>query len=156
MFPRGFLGTRSDVLMDVVLLAVLAAPLLMLYGFYLTKRGQFTKHRNIQVVLVSILMIAVALFEIDIRASGGTRAFVSGSSLSETSFLRVFLAVHVLVAVLSVSAWLALAVASWRRFSPTRPGWFRIDHRRYGKMIFSGAVFTAISGAALYVMSFVL
>jgi putative membrane protein len=156
MFPRGFLGTRSDLLMDIVLLAVIAAPLLMLYGFAHTRRREFRTHRNIQAVLVSVLLIAVVLFEIDIRVSGGTKAFLGGSRLVDTRFLQVFLTVHILVAVLSFSGWLALLVSSWRKFSRVLPGRFSINHRRYGKLIFSGAVFTAISGAALYVMNFVL
>jgi putative membrane protein len=156
MFPRGFLGTRSDLLMDIVLVAVTAVPFLMLYAFRLTKHREFTKHRNIQVLLVSVVFTAVVLFEIDIRASGGAKAFLGSGPLSGTTFLRVFLTVHVLVALLSFTGWLALAVASWKKFAHALPGRFSMDHRRYGKLIFSGAVFTAASGAALYVMSFVL
>jgi len=156
MFPRGFLGTRSDLLMDIVLVSIIATPFLMLYAFSLVRRGLLERHRNVQAVLITVLLLAVALFEVDIRASGGTRAFVKSSPLSNTDILWTLLMIHVLVAMISFIGWLVLALLSWRKFHYELPGGFSLRHRTFGKLIFSGAIFTAVSGTALYVMSFVI
>ena len=50
--PRGFLGTRGDLLMDVVVVAIVLTPLLFLWAVSLARRGQYTRHRNIQTALL--------------------------------------------------------------------------------------------------------
>lgn len=73
--PAGFLGTRGDLLMDAVVVAIVLTPFLFLWAVRLVRRGEFARHRNWQTALLGVLLAAVVLFEVDIRLSGGTAAF---------------------------------------------------------------------------------
>ncbi len=154
MLPPGFLGTRADVLVDIILLATAVTPFLMLYAFRLARRANYAEHRRAQIILPSVMLVAVVLFEIDIRMSGAD-AFLAGSSFPYKRFLSVFLVVHVAVAIISFLGWVVLATISSRRFLKVLPGSFSAIHRFYGKLIFSGVTFTAVSGIALYFLVFV-
>lgn len=152
--PAGFFGTRADVLMDLVVIGIILTPLLMLYAFRLARQKRFVAHRNLHAFLIGLLSFAVIAFELDIRLSGGSKAFMHGSPLAETLFLRLFLIFHVLVAVGSFAAWIWLEMKSWKSFLKALPGEFSPRHVVYGKRIYAGVVTTAVTGVALYIMIF--
>jgi uncharacterized membrane protein YozB (DUF420 family) len=153
--PGGFLGTRGDVLMDLVVVAIVATPLLFLWALRLARRGRYARHRDLQTGLLGTLLFAVILFEVDIRVSGGTRAFMAGSPHLGSALLTWLLRAHVLVAVLTFAVWLALVVRAWRARMDLNPGRFTARHRRVGYGVFAGTVFTAASGVWLYWLGFV-
>lgn len=153
--PGGFLGTRGDLLMDLVVVAIVLTPFLFLWAVRLARRGQYTGHRNLQTALLGTLLIAIVLFELDIRLSGGTQAFLAGSPHLGSSLLSWLLRVHVLVAVLSFGLWGMLVVKAWRARMDLHPGLFTASHRRRGYWVFAGTVFTAVSGVWLYWLGFV-
>jgi len=152
--PAGFFGTRADILMDLVVIGIVVTPILMLYAFHLAKQKRFVAHRNLHAILITTLLFSVILFELDVRLSGGTKAFLNGSSLAETAFLRWFLIVHVLIAVSSFVGWIALETKSWKSFLKALPGEFSPQHVQHGKVVYGGVVATAITGVALYIMGF--
>ena len=153
--PHGFLGTRADVLLDVVLLAMLATPFVLIMSIRLARRGAYLQHRAIQTGLLGVLLTAVVLFEIDVRTSGGSGVFLAGSRYAGTALIRWLLGVHIAVAVLSFALWTWVVGRAWRdRVEPT-PAHFGSAHRRTGYLIFAGVTFTSVSGAALYWLAFV-
>lgn len=153
--PSGFLGTRGDLLMDSVVVAIVLTPLLFLWAVRLARRGQYTRHRNLQTGLLGLLLTAVVFFELDIRASGGTEAFLAGSPHLGSPLLTWLLRVHVLVAVASFGLWTFLVAQAWRARMDLNPGLFTAAHRRRGYWVFAGTVFTAVSGVWLYWLGFV-
>jgi putative membrane protein len=153
--PSGFLGTRGDLLMDVVVVAIVLTPLLFLWAVRLARRGEYVRHRNLQTALLGTLLIAVVLFEVDIRLHGGTKAFMAESPYLGSPLLAWLLRVHVLVAVLSFGLWCFLVVSAWRARMDRTPSLFTPKHRRRGYWVFAGTVFTAVSGVWLYWLGFV-
>lgn len=152
--PAGFLGTRGDVLMDAVVVAIVLTPLLFLWAVRLARRGEFARHRNLQTALLGLLLAAVVLFEVDIRLSGGTAAFMADSPYLGSALLKWLLRMHVVVAILSFGLWSYLVVQAWRARMDLYPQLFTAAHRRRGYWVFAGTVFTAVSGVWLYWLGF--
>ncbi|AMV36527.1 DUF420 domain-containing protein [Planctomyces sp. SH-PL62] len=153
--PQGFLGTRGDVLMDAVLVAIVLTPFLFLWAVRLARSGRYKAHRNLQTCLLTLLLVAVVLFEIDIRLSGGTEAFLEGSPYAGSSLLKWLLRTHVAVAVSSFALWAWLVVLAWKHRMDLHPQLFSAVHRRRGYWVFAGTVFTSLTGVWLYVIGFV-
>jgi uncharacterized membrane protein YozB (DUF420 family) len=153
--PAGFLGTRGDLLMDVVVVAIVLTPFLFLWAVRLARRGEYRRHRNLQTTLLTTLLAAVVLFELDIRLTGGTQAFLADSPHLGRPLLTWLLRTHVLVAVLSFGLWSLVVVQAWRARMDLNPGLFSAIHRRRGYWVFAGTVFTAVSGVWLYWLGFV-
>ncbi len=156
MLPKGFLGTRADVLMDVVFLAVLATPFLLMVSFRIARRHELGRHRTLQTALLSVLLVAVMLFELDVRLSGGSGSLMKGSSYAGTGGLRALVIAHVGGNVITFIAWLVLVVMSRRRFGAVLPGKFSLTHRRVGTWVFGGTVYGAVTAVAMYVIGFVM
>lgn len=156
MFPPGFFGTRADLLMDVILVATLATPFILAWAIGLARKGQHQKHRVAQIVLLSVLLVAVALFETEIRLSGGSGSLMKGSSYAGTWWLRGVTLAHVLANIVTFFTWLVLVIRSGKRFRSELPGTFTPAHRRVGKLVFAGTVFGAVSAIVMYVLGFVL
>lgn len=153
--PGGFLGTRGDLLMDLVVVAIIATPFLFLWAIWLVRRKRYRAHRNLQTGLLGFLLVAIVLFEVDIRLSGGTAAFMAGSPYLGTPLLSWLLRSHVLVAVLTFGLWTYLVVQAWRARLDLHPHLFGPIHRRRGYYVFAGTVFTSFSGVWLYWLGFV-
>lgn len=153
--PTGFLGTRGDLLMDIVVVAIVFTPLLFLWAVWMARHGQYARHRNLQTGLLTTLLVAVVLFELDIRLKGGTQAFMAGSPYLGTPLLSWLLRTHVLVAVACFGLWTYLVVQAWRHRMDLHPAKFTAWHRRAGYGVFAGTVFTAVSGVWLYWLGFV-
>jgi len=152
--PHGFLGTRADVLMDVILLVMLAVPFVLVWSIRLAKNGRYVLHRGVQSGLLAALLAAVVAFEADVRLSGGSAAFLTGSPYLGTALLRGILGVHIAVAVTTFLAWTVVVVNIWRRGFGATPQVVGPSHRRTGYLIFAGVTFTSVSGAVLYYMGF--
>ncbi len=152
--PHGFLGTRADLFMDVVIVFLTLLPILMLAAFRAARTGRLAVHRNLQAGTLALVLLVVVLFELDVRLSGGKAAFLAQNP-GRADLVAPILRFHVAVATLTFVAWLALAVASWSRFRATLPGAFSRLHRRLGKAAFVGACVVSTTGALVYVLLFV-
>lgn len=157
MLPKGFLGTRADVLMDVVFIATLLTPFIVAWGVRFASKGDYRRHRAVQATLLAVLLVAVLLFEVDVRLSGGSGSLMKGSSYAGTGWLRGVTLAHVLANVVTFFGWLWLVVKSWKRLgTPELPGAFSATHKRGGSFVFAGLVFGAVSAVVMYVLGFVL
>ena len=157
LFPNGFLGTRADLLMDVILIAVLAVPPLLLYSFSKVQRQKHSTHARMQWGLFLTVLIAVILFETNIRLSGGSGALLKDSSLAQTGYFKILLFIHITVAVITYGTWGTWLLISGKKWNLKElPGGFSVNHRKVGKLIFTGACFTSISGLFVYIIGFAL
>src|SRR5262245_32668274 len=67
----GFLGTRAPLMVDVVFLAMFAVVAVLAWSVYQVKtRHRYQLHKWTQITLGAVLLVAVILFEIDIRLHG--------------------------------------------------------------------------------------
>jgi putative membrane protein len=156
VFPDGFLGTRADLLTDLITVGYGVIPLALYLSSLLARRGAHRLHRNLQCSLLGLLTVILILFEVNIRMRGGSEALFVSSSFAETPLLRIILLGHLAIAISTYLAWSALTVVSWRRFETSLPGRFSVFHRRAGMAVIFGNVATAITGIILYVVGFVL
>lgn len=153
--PMGFLGTRADFLMDVILVVILATPFILIKSIQWVRSGQHRKHRNVQMSLIVVIMLAVILFELNVRLSGGSGSLIEGSAYQNHTGFKWLLFFHIIVAVFSFSSWVGLAWWSHKRYQSSLPGLSRHVHKLWGKLIFSGVSLTAITGGAVYYLGFV-
>lgn len=148
--------TRADVAVNLTYLATLAAPLLSLVSFGLVKRQRYAQHRRLQLITLGVCWTTVLAFELTLRLSGGSGAFLRAADPSLRPYAKALLLIHVATAVLTYIGWTWLALVSQRSFRSELPGAFSAAHRRYGKLVFAGLCFTAASASGMYLLTFVL
>ena len=157
MLPAGFLGTRGDILMDIVMLSFIVILPLLVISWRYARCGEYVQHRAIQLTLALVLAVAVALFELDLKLSGGIFELTRESAYAGTTMLNSLIYGHTLVAIGSTVVWVPLVIISLRKFStPPAPNAFSASHRFWGR---TGMLLMILSGSSalpLYYMGFVL
>ncbi len=158
----GFLGTRASVMLDVVLLAMLAVLPAMALSIGLARyRKEWGWHKRIQLALAGTLLVAVTLFEVDMRFLTDWRLraepspYFSSASLW-SSPVGIALAVHLFFAVPTTLIWGYVVSGAMRRFpSPPTPGEYSQRHRFWGRIAAAEMTMTAITGWIFYWLAFV-
>jgi hypothetical protein len=157
----GFLpGSRGSLMLDVVFLAMFVVVPLLITSIYLVKyRRQYSLHKWLQVVMAVVLLVAVILFELDIRINGWeTRAEPSpyfDASRKWTCPAGISLIVHLSFAVPTLVLWIYVVVDAVRKFSrPPAPGPHSRWHAKTGMLAAAGMVLTAITGWLFYWLAF--
>jgi putative membrane protein len=154
----GFLGTRAPLILDVLCLAMLAVLAVLGWSIYLAKCQQrYELHKSIQITLGVVLLVVVALFELDIRLHGWQdRAAGEVGGHASTQALTA-LYVHLVFAVSTVLLWIATIVLAFRRFTkPPMPGPHSQTHKRLAWLSTLDMVLTTVTGWIFYVVAFVL
>jgi len=146
---EGFLGTRADFIVDLVMTISGFLPFLLLSTFYIATKRKFDLHKNLQITLFIIVTLLVLSLEVDVRY-GDLKEISKQSPYAGSTELMVVFLVHLFFAVSSFFAWCWLIVKSLKRY----PTFFDFEHKRYGKIIFWDIVLMVISGWILYWMTF--
>ena len=155
MLPGGFLGTRADILMDLVLLSFLIILPTMSWSWNAARKRHYRKHKTTQLSLASLLFVAVLLFEVDMKLSGGIFELTSQSKYSGTTLLNAWIYGHTLVAILTSIIWVFLIIFSLRRFpNPPEPGDFSKAHRVWGRIGMVTMMLAGLSAFPLYYYGF--
>jgi putative membrane protein len=130
MIPPGFLGTRGDLLMDLVILSFFIILPVLIFSWIKVRDGSYALHKRIQVGLGLTLLIAVGLFELDIRLAGGTFQIISESPYADAWWLEWIFYVHLIIATTTTLIWASLIFLSLKKFpSPPQPA---LGHDRHG------------------------
>jgi uncharacterized membrane protein YozB (DUF420 family) len=157
MFPQGFLGTRADLLMDIVIVALVAVVPIVLYNWQLARRRQWGRHKALQITLAVLLGLVVGLFEYNLRLQGGIFEATRASSYAGTTTLNFWIWFHTFFAITTIFIWAGLIVASLRRFpAPPQPGPFSATHRRWGRTGMIWMLVTGVTAIPVYVYGFAL
>ncbi len=157
MFPPGFLGTRGDLLMDIVVLSLAGILLILWYSYRLVLTGRYAAHRNVQTALGIFLIIVVAVFETDIRMAGGMAALSKGGRFDGTVLLSASMTIHLALSNITFIIWVVLIPLSWFKFPrPPAPSPFSRMHRLAGKIGMIGMILTGITGIELYIVGLAL
>ena len=61
MLPQGFLGTRGDILMDLVVLSFIVILPVLVISWRAARAGNFSRHRAIQLTLVWLPLLVLSL-----------------------------------------------------------------------------------------------
>ncbi|MFO0906465.1 MAG: DUF420 domain-containing protein [Pirellulales bacterium] len=157
---NGFLGTRASLMLDVVFLAMFAiVPVLGLSIRTVKSRLHYTLHKQIQLALGLILLVAVTAFEVDMRFFTDWEARAVGSpyySPEGWSAVWISLAIHLFFAIPTLVLWVVVIVQALRHFpAPPVPGAHSLAHKRLGWLASIGMTFTAATGWVFYWMAFV-
>lgn len=161
---HGFLGYDASFMLDFVVSALVLIVPVLLYSIWAVKFGRkYVLHRNLQVGLGLVLLVAVAAFEIDTQiVHGGWRHIVNKDAehprLAGTALEHVerVLSIHLIFAISTPFLWAATLVLAWRRFpSPPVPGPHSRLHKFLGWLSVIDIVLTSLTGLWFYYVAFI-
>lgn len=150
MIAQGFLGTRADIIIDVVMTISGFLPALMMFTFYLAAKGKYQLHKNMQLALLLIVTVLVVALEVDVR-SGDLQAAGEMSAYHDTFTLSVLFIIHLIFATTTFVGWIWLVIKSSKIY-PTK--FEKFNHKKWGKILFTDVVLTVVTGWIMYLMVF--
>ncbi len=147
-------------MLDVVALAMIALVPVLAVSIYLVKyRRQYALHKTIQLTLGSVLLVAVTLFEIDVRIHGWRHRAEASPYFGHdgsTNWVMIVLSIHLFFAITSTVLWVLVIYRALRNFpSPPIPGPHSRWHRRWGLIAALDMTCTAVTGWIFYWLAFV-
>jgi hypothetical protein len=155
--PNGFLGTRADLLLDLVIASLVLVVPVLAYSWAQVRRGEYARHKLLQLSLFGVLAIAVLAFEIHLRQIGGIFAATAASSYAGTATLNGWIYVHTVFAIVMAFVWLLLVVGALVIFPrPPRPVKGSAVHRWMGRVGMLAALGAGLTAIPLYVYGFAL
>lgn len=155
--PEGFLGTRASLMIDLVVVAMFAVLAVMGWSILQVKRGRFHTHKWTQLILASVLMVAVIAFEIDMRLLSNWRER-SANALGGVPSPLVWnvLYLHLVFAVSSFVLWPVVVYRALRQFpNPPAPGEHSRSHLFWARLAAIDMVITAVTGWTWYYVAFI-
>ena len=157
---HGFLGYQSTFMLDFVVTALALIVPALLASLYLVKvKRKYLAHRNLQLVLAAVLLVAVIAFEIDIRMHGGWEEIVGGRtpvlSVEQFATVKQTLYVHLVFAISTPLLWATTIMLALRRMPrPPAPCVHSRLHKTLGWLSVIDLVLTSITGLAFYYRAF--
>lgn len=158
----GFLGFRTSFMLDFVVCALVAVVPALVFSIYLVKfKGKYIAHRNLQLGLAAVLLIAVAAFEVDMQlVQGGWENVVAKREVPLTperlQFVRKVLWVHLVFAVSSPILWAVTITLALKRMPvPPAPSDHSPLHRKLGWASVVDLALTSVTGLWFYFVAFV-
>lgn len=164
MLRDGFLGYQTSFMLDFVVCAlVIVVPLLLISLWNVKAKRRYQVHRNLQLLLGIILLVAVGAFEVDLHVvQGGWEKIVEKSSSTEQvlreriSAARPWLYFHLLFAISTPILWALTLTLALKKFpSPLQPARHSRMHKWLGWISAVDITMTAITGLAFYYVAFV-
>jgi putative membrane protein len=157
----GFLGSRGSLMLDVVFLAMFIVVPVLAFSIYQVKiRHRYDLHKKLQLIMATVLLVAVLLFELDMRINGWEqRAAPSpyfNSAHKWSCPAGISLIVHLSFAVPTLLLWIVVVTRALRNFPRApQPNHHSRWHTRYGWAAAIGMLFTALTGWLFYYLAFV-
>jgi len=154
-------GSRGSFMLDVVFVAMFVVAPVLTTSIYLVKYSRkYALHKKLQLLMAGVLLVAVLLFELDIRLNGWeTRAAPSpyfDSAHKWSCPAGVSLIVHLSFAVPTLVLWIVVVTRALRNFTrPPAPGPHSNWHKRWGLIAAVGMLLTAVTGWIFYWLAFV-
>ena len=154
LFEPGFLGTSAPFYMDFITIFFTVFPLLMGFSVFLAIKRKYKHHFISQAVLLAVTSIIIIIFEIGLRISGGFTEYAKGSDISY-NFMLVFLTIHIVIAVISLMAWIYLFFSSFKAYKANNINTIiNSNHKQIGELVFFGLSISALMGVCIYLFLF--
>lgn len=152
---NGFLPTRATFMLDLVAVAmVIVVPLLAWSIRQVKVHKNYALHGRVQLILGTLLLAAVMLFEIDMRINGWRH--LAQPSRFYGNWLNPVLYVHLFFAIATTILWIWTIIGALRGFpKPPAPNAYSIRHKNIAIFAAIGMFCTAITGWVFYIMAFV-
>lgn len=153
---NGFLGTRASLMLDVVFLAMFAVLPIMAASIWLVRcRKAYLLHKRVQLALATALLIAVTLFEVDLRLMTNWRERAADSP-HYTTLVFPSLYIHLLFAIPTAFLWTFIVIQALRKIpSPPGPSAYSLQHKRWAWLAVFAMTGTAVTGWIFYYLAFV-
>jgi len=159
----GFLGSRASIGMDVVLVGLFSLLPVLLLSVMAAKRGHYSLHKRLQIVIVSALLVAIVIFEVDIRLISDWRARAAGGEAWGGApnpwwpvGVLVALGIHLVFAISTLVLWAWVMWEAVSRFpNPPSPGTHGPRHRAMARVAAIDLLLTAVTGSIFYWLAFV-
>lgn len=156
----GFLGYRASFMLDVVVCALLIVVPILAYSLFVVKFQQnYGLHRRLQLLLGGLLLVAVGLFELDMRLHNGINTILAKRSVPLTDeqmlFFKRLLIVHLIFAISTVGLWTATLWLALKRMPyPPVPCAHSALHKKLGWLAAADITLTAVTGLMVYYFGF--
>ena len=151
----GFLGTRASIGMDVVLVGLWLLLPVLAWSVVLVRRGNYSAHKALQLLIAAALLAAIVVFEIDVRLVSDWKARARPSPWWPTGVLTA-LGVHLVFAVSTLVLLVWVLWEALRRFPvPPAPNAHGPRHRFFARLAAIDLVLTALTGTTFYWLAFV-
>ena len=155
--PSGFLGTRGDLVFDLVITSLVAVVPLLFRSRALAREGRWLEHKRVQVGLAALLLLVLVIFETNLQLQGGIFELARPSRYSGTRVLSLAVYGHLLFSFSSAALWVLLIAASLVKFEKVpKPNAFSRFHRIAGTLAMWDLILTGFTGVALYIVVFAL
>lgn len=147
-------------MLDFVVTALVLIVPALLVSLYLVKvKRSYVTHRNLQLALAGVLLLAVIAFEVDIRSHGGWQSIVGARqkplSVEQLETVRQTLYVHLIFAISTPLLWGATIVLALKRIpKPPAPCDHSRLHKTLGWMSVVDLVLTSVTGLLFYYRAF--
>jgi hypothetical protein len=153
----GFLGTRASLVLDLLVVAMVVIVVVQGWSIYEVKyRRRYNLHKWVQTAVGTVLLVAVVVFEIDIRIHGWEERSAGALNGKASRWAWNALYVHLWFAVSTVILWPVVIVRAWRRFpNPPAPSTHSAWHIRWAWLAAICIVATAVTGWGFYAVAFV-
>jgi len=153
----GFLGTRASLMLDVAFLAMFAVVPIMGWSIFQVRyRHRYTLHKRVQLILATLLLVTIAVFEVDIRLHGWEARATGAIGGEVAGHVRVALYIHLVFAITSALLWPYVVVQALRRIpSPPHPCDYSRTHARWARLAAVDMTLTAVTGWVFYYLAFV-
>ncbi len=154
MFSKGFLGTQAPFFMDIMTIIISLLPVAIFMGILIARKGWYDLHRYYQWIVFFIALIVVGWFEYGVR-KGGLKGSIDFSSMGIG--FKLYLSLHILIAILSLYWWVRTLALAQRNFKEKNlPGGYTLRHIRNAWIALVGVILTSLTGLGLYLLLFVL
>jgi putative membrane protein len=152
MFETGFLGTSAPFYMDLVTLYFAILPLLMGSAIFVAVKKRYELHYKMQLSIFVLTLLIVGVFEVGVRISGGFSAFMEQSN-ANTTFMIIFLLIHILIALATVVLYSILIYSAIKQFRLKSAPIVK-SHKKLGMIVFFGMSITSFMGVMIYYLLF--
>jgi putative membrane protein len=146
-------------MLDVVFLAMFLVIPVMFYSIGVAKRQRnFYLHKWLQLILGTVLLLAVTAFEVDMRLNDWKPRAEASPFFVKGQWCTVWYAllIHLSFAVPTGLLWIVVIARALRSFpSPPAPGMHSKSHKFWGWLAALGMTGTALTGWIFYYLAFV-
>ena len=149
-------------MLDFVVVALVLIVPILVYSLYAVKvRRQYTLHRNLQLLLGLVLLVAVGLFEVDLQLvqqgwQNVVAKRVTPLTPEQLEFVRTVLRIHLVFAISTPLLWCTTIGLALRRMpSPPQPCGHSRLHKTLGWISTIDIVLTSVTGLVFYYFAFV-